>query len=222
MPRLVLKPVSMPALLLRPPPASMAQGIVTHIDDQRSSVDVQEAQRQHDAYANVFHKYGWGDVVVVPRDDALPDSVFVEDGVVSVQRVTPSNDAKKESSDGLFILASPGAEARAREVDAIVEVLQSKEMSSSSSTSNGAHKDSPIVGRCVARIERPGTLDGGDVLKVASQRIIYIGESARTNAEGIRQFTELVAPLGWRVSAVPVKKALHLSELDRWSQSKET
>ncbi len=60
----------------------------------------------------------------------------------------------------------------------------------------------------LARIEEPGTLDGGDVLKVGDT--VYVGRGGRTNAEGIRQLRALVAPLGYTVVAVPVTKALHL------------
>ncbi|GAB3573485.1 hypothetical protein GCM10027406_02020 [Leifsonia lichenia] len=60
----------------------------------------------------------------------------------------------------------------------------------------------------IERIEEPGTLDGGDVLKVGST--VYVGRGGRTNAEGIRQLRALVAPLGYTVVAVPVTKALHL------------
>lgn len=59
-----------------------------------------------------------------------------------------------------------------------------------------------------ARIEAPGTLDGGDVLKVA--RTVYVGASSRTNAEGIAQLRRLLEPRGWTVVDVPVTKALHL------------
>lgn len=58
------------------------------------------------------------------------------------------------------------------------------------------------------RIEEPGTLDGGDVLKVGDT--VYVGRGGRTNAEGIRQLRALVAPLGYTVVAVPVTRALHL------------
>jgi dimethylargininase len=58
------------------------------------------------------------------------------------------------------------------------------------------------------RIEEPGTLEGGDVLKVGST--VYVGRGGRTNAEGIRQLRALVAPLGYTVVGVPVTKALHL------------
>ncbi|MGO4534557.1 dimethylargininase [Leifsonia sp. 2MCAF36] len=58
------------------------------------------------------------------------------------------------------------------------------------------------------RIEAPGTLEGGDVLKVGST--VYVGRGGRTNAEGVRQLRAIVAPLGYTVVAVPVTKALHL------------
>ena len=38
----------------------------------------------------------------------------------------------------------------------------------------------------------------------------YIGRSARTNAEGIRQFTEILGKYGYRVVEVPLEKVLHL------------
>ncbi|UAJ81620.1 N(G),N(G)-dimethylarginine dimethylaminohydrolase [Leifsonia sp. ZF2019] len=58
------------------------------------------------------------------------------------------------------------------------------------------------------RIEEPGTLEGGDVLKIGST--VYVGRGGRTNGEGIRQLRALVAPLGYTVVGVPVTKALHL------------
>ncbi|TAM69375.1 MAG: dimethylarginine dimethylaminohydrolase [Microbacteriaceae bacterium] len=60
----------------------------------------------------------------------------------------------------------------------------------------------------IEHITEPGTLDGGDVLKVGST--VYVGRGGRTNAEGVRQLRALVAPLGYTVIAVPVTKALHL------------
>jgi dimethylargininase len=64
------------------------------------------------------------------------------------------------------------------------------------------------LGQTVRRIELPGTLDGGDVLKVG--RTVYVGRGGRTNAEGIRQLRVIVAPLGYSVVAVPTSKVLHL------------
>jgi dimethylargininase len=55
-----------------------------------------------------------------------------------------------------------------------------------------------------ARIEPPGTLDGGDVLEVGD--VTYVGRGGRTNDEGIRQLAALVEPYGRRVVAVPVAR----------------
>jgi dimethylargininase len=60
----------------------------------------------------------------------------------------------------------------------------------------------------VVRIDSPGTLDGGDVLKVGAT--IYVGRGGRTNADGIRQFRKIATPLGYDVVAVPVSRVLHL------------
>jgi len=89
----------------------------------------------------------------------------------------------------LAIIGSPGAESRAGE---IVE----------------AERTISGLGLTVRHIEMPGTLDGGDVLKV--DRTVFVGRGGRTNAEGIRQLRALVAPSGYTVVAVPVTKALHL------------
>lgn len=59
-----------------------------------------------------------------------------------------------------------------------------------------------------AEIAEPGTLDGGDVLKVGDT--VYVGASSRTNAEGIAQLRTLLEPRGWAVREIPVSKVLHL------------
>jgi dimethylargininase len=64
------------------------------------------------------------------------------------------------------------------------------------------------LGYRVAHIDAPGVLDGGDVLKHGGT--VYVGQSGRTNADGIRQLSQHLAPFGARVIAVPVTKALHL------------
>jgi dimethylargininase len=60
----------------------------------------------------------------------------------------------------------------------------------------------------VRHIEAPGTIDGGDVLRVGSA--VFIGRSTRTNDEGIRQFADHVATDGLTPTAVPVSGVLHL------------
>jgi dimethylargininase len=54
----------------------------------------------------------------------------------------------------------------------------------------------------------PGTLEGGDVLRIA--RKLFVGQTRRSNAEGIRQLAALLAPHHYEVIAVPVTGCLHL------------
>lgn len=64
------------------------------------------------------------------------------------------------------------------------------------------------LGYRVARIEAPGTLDGGDVLKHGDT--VWVGEGGRTDAEGIRQLAQHLGAHGATVRAVPLTKVLHL------------
>jgi dimethylargininase len=91
--------------------------------------------------------------------------------------------------DDVAVLTSPGAESRRGEVATVAPVVDGLDLR-------------------VHRIERPGTLDGGDVLKVG--RTAYVGRSSRTDDAGIEQLRRIVAPAGWEVIAVPVTQALHL------------
>jgi dimethylargininase len=91
--------------------------------------------------------------------------------------------------DGLAVLARPGAVERRAEVD-------------------GTERAVRALGLEVARIDEPGTLDGGDVLRVG--RTLYVGRGGRTNEEGIRRLAALVAPRGYDVVTVPLRGVLHL------------
>jgi len=64
------------------------------------------------------------------------------------------------------------------------------------------------LGYRIERITGPGTLDGGDVLKLGST--FFVGLGGRTNDEGIHQLSSLVAPMGVEVVPVRVSRALHL------------
>ncbi len=64
------------------------------------------------------------------------------------------------------------------------------------------------LGLEVARIEDPGTLDGGDVLQVGGT--VYVGIGGRTNEDGAEQLERHLAPLGRKVHRVPLGRALHL------------
>lgn len=57
-------------------------------------------------------------------------------------------------------------------------------------------------------IRSPGTLEGGDVMMVGDH--FYVGRSARTNEEGIRQFIAILEKHGLSGSEVPLEKVLHL------------
>lgn len=89
----------------------------------------------------------------------------------------------------LAVITSPGAQSRRGEVDAVRPAVEA-------------------LGLEVWQLELPGTLDGGDVLKVG--RRVYVGRGGRTNEQGIGQLRAILEPRGWEVIAVPVTKALHL------------
>ncbi len=63
--------------------------------------------------------------------------------------------------------------------------------------------------REVAHIRAPGTLDGGDVLEVGQE--VFVGLSGRTNRQGFEQLGRLLAPQGYRCTAVRVSEGLHLT-----------
>ena len=90
---------------------------------------------------------------------------------------------------GLAVLTRPGAEARVGEI----------------AGSEAAVRE---LGLDIARIEPPGTLDGGDVLQVG--RTVYVGVGGRTNRAGVAQLRDHLARTGRDVVAVPLGEVLHL------------
>ena len=90
--------------------------------------------------------------------------------------------------DEIAVITRPGAESRRAESAAVADVL-------------GRY-------RLLATITAPGTLDGGDVLRVG--RTLYVGQSGRTNDEGIEQLRRHVTPHGYEVRAVRPTGCLHL------------
>ena len=62
--------------------------------------------------------------------------------------------------------------------------------------------------RLLERIQSPGTVDGGDILRVENH--FYIGRSHRTNTEGARQFAAILSKHGYTASEIPVQTVLHL------------
>lgn len=54
----------------------------------------------------------------------------------------------------------------------------------------------------------PATLDGGDVMRIG--RTLYVGISARTNREGVKQLTNLLRHYDYEVRPIEVSGCLHL------------
>ena len=90
--------------------------------------------------------------------------------------------------DEIAVITRPGAPTRRRETESIAAVL------------------APY--RALLRIQAPGTLDGGDVLRVG--RTLFVGLSSRTNTAGVSQLEALLKQWGYAVIPVAVDGCLHL------------
>jgi len=90
--------------------------------------------------------------------------------------------------DEVAVMTRPGASPRRAEGATVAEALR---------------KLRPMLA-----IEAPGTLDGGDVMRIG--RTLHVGESARSNRAGIEQLRSLLAPLGYTVVAHTMRGCLHL------------
>src|SRR5258706_6045909 len=90
--------------------------------------------------------------------------------------------------DEVAVITRPGAASRRSETESMARVL-------------GAYK--PLV-----RIESPGTLDGGDVLRLG--RRLYVGLSSRTNRDGLAQLEKLLDEWAYEVIPVSLSGCLHL------------
>ena len=86
------------------------------------------------------------------------------------------------------VMLRPGADSRRGEVERIAAEL-------------AAH-------RPIRRIEPPGTVDGGDILRVGKR--VFVGLSGRTNREGAGQLAGILSDFGYDVTFVPVNGGLHL------------
>jgi dimethylargininase len=89
----------------------------------------------------------------------------------------------------LAVISRPGADQRKPETAATEQTLRD-------------------LGYRIHRIEAPGTLDGGDVLKHGGT--VWVGIGGRTNESAVVQLAEMLAPLGAEVHGVPISKVLHL------------
>jgi dimethylargininase len=62
--------------------------------------------------------------------------------------------------------------------------------------------------RKLEHVQLPGTVEGGDILRIG--RKLFVGVTKRSNPEGIRQLTAILAPYNYDVIPVPVTGCLHL------------
>ena len=90
--------------------------------------------------------------------------------------------------DEIAVITRPGAESRRPEAALIAPALANY--------------------RRVTFIQSPGTLDGGDVLRIG--RRIFVGQSGRSSESGIEQLRTVAWPYGYTVTVVPVRGCLHL------------
>lgn len=90
--------------------------------------------------------------------------------------------------DEVAVITRPGAPSRRPETAAIARAL------------------APY--RPLAHIEPPGTLDGGDVLRIG--RTVYVGRSGRSNQAAIDQLSAALASYRYEVRGVNVTGCLHL------------
>ena len=139
----------------------------------RADISYELVCAQHRAYELLLADLGC-EILVLPVEPDLPDSVFVEDTALVL--------------DEIAVILRPGAASRQPETPSVAHVL-------------AGYRELAVIGG-------PGTLDGGDILRLGTS--IFVGRSGRSNETGIRQLTSVLAPLGYRVVRVPLSACLHL------------
>jgi dimethylargininase len=96
------------------------------------------------------------------------------------------------------VITRPGATSRLGETDAIRTCLETQ-------------------GVALDRIVEPGTVDGGDICEAGEH--VFIGLSARTNADGVNQLATLLQSAGYTTSVVDIRGVdgiLHLKSGLSW------
>jgi len=139
----------------------------------RVAIDSALAQRQHEHYQAALSSLGC-DVIVVPTEQDLADSVFIEDTALVL--------------DEIAVMLRPGPRSRRPELAGVECALKRY--------------------RSLVSIKKPGTLDGGDLLRV--DKVIFAGLSSRSNENGIEQLRKIVSDYGYSVKTVETTKCLHL------------
>jgi len=91
-------------------------------------------------------------------------------------------------TEKIAVITRPGAETRRGEIESIEKIV--------------------IEYKKIERIEAPGTLDGGDIIRMEDH--FLIGISDRTNEKGGRQLDKILSEYGYTATPVRVKGGLHL------------
>ena len=90
--------------------------------------------------------------------------------------------------DEVAVMARMGAASRREEAESLAAVLAAY--------------------RPLQWMTPPATLEGGDVMRIGTR--LFVGQSERTNMEGIRQLGGFVGQFGYSVEAVEVRGCMHL------------
>jgi dimethylargininase len=144
---------------------------LTHL--AREAIDLSTAQAQHRAYEDRLVELGC-QILRLPVEPDLPDSVFVEDTAIVLNEVA--------------VITRPGAASRRPETASVAHAL-------------AAYRE-------LFHIEPPGTIDGGDILRVG--RTLFAGLSSRSNEAGLEQLRTHASRFGYTLKPVEVRGCLHL------------
>ncbi len=162
--------------IVRKPCKAMLDGITNYFAEGKPVYE--NALKQHEKYVEALKELGL-EVLALDALEEFPDSCFVEDPAVVMERCA--------------IITNPARESRNGEKLHILDSIKKY------------YKEEQIF-----FIEAPGTMEGGDVMRVGDH--FYIGMSDRTNEEAARQFNEIVTKFGYTSSTVPVTEGLHLKD----------
>lgn len=175
--------------LVRPPGDSFAQALSRHTE--RDSIDPERARAQHRAYRGVLERLGL-EVTVLPADEELPDSCFVQDLAIVL--------------NGRGLLCRPGVPSRQPEASrielAVGELVTSLDRVKAPATVEGGDV-LRVDGRfIVGRSER--TNDEG----IAALERFAAPDAQVAQAEVRRPFLHLLSGLGVAGTAVVGSESL--------------
>lgn len=94
----------------------------------------------------------------------------------------------------LAVITRPGAASRQPETASVAQAL-------------GRY-------RPLQHIDAPGTMDGGDVLRV--DRTLYVGLTSRTSRDAVDRLRGILQPFGYQVDGIEVYGCLHLKSAASW------